>query len=68
MEHIKELRKSRGLSQEELGRIVGVERSAVSKWETGEAKPRADLLIKLAKALHCKVDDLFARKREETAH
>ena len=39
MERIRELRKLRGLSQEELARIVGVERSTVSKWETGEAKP-----------------------------
>ena len=49
MERIRELRKLRGLSQEELARIVGVERSTVSKWETGEAKPRADLFVKLAK-------------------
>lgn len=62
MERIRELRKLRGLSQEELARIVGVERSTVSKWETGEAKPRADLFVKLAKTLHCKVDDLFLRK------
>ena len=59
MERIRELRKLRGLSQEELARLVGVERSTVSKWETGEAKPRADLFVKLAKTLHCKVDDLF---------
>lgn len=60
MENIKELRKARGLSQEELACIIGTERSTISKWETGEAKPRTDLLVKLAKALRCKIDDLFA--------
>lgn len=68
MERIRELRKLRGLSQEELARIVGVERSTVSKWETGEAKPRADLFVKLAKTLHCKVDDLFLLKNVKKRH
>lgn len=34
-EYIKELRSSRGLTQEELGKIVGVQRAAVQKWESG---------------------------------
>lgn len=34
-EYIKELRTQRGISQEELGRIVGVQRAAVQKWECG---------------------------------
>lgn len=34
-EYIKELRQSKGLSQEELGKIVGVQRAAVQKWENG---------------------------------
>lgn len=34
-EYIKTLRLNKGLSQEELGRIVGVQRAAVQKWETG---------------------------------
>ena len=68
MERIRELRKLRGLSQEELARIVGVERSTVSKWETGEAKPRADLFVKLAKTLHCKVDDLFLPENMKKRH
>lgn len=35
---IRELRLEKGLSQEELGRIVGVRRAAVNKWETGQVK------------------------------
>lgn len=33
--YIKELRKSKGLTQEELGVLVGVQRAAVQKWESG---------------------------------
>jgi transcriptional regulator with XRE-family HTH domain len=33
---IRELRQAGGMSQEELGKIVGVRRAAVNKWETGE--------------------------------
>lgn len=34
-EYIKELRLSKGISQEELGKIIGVKRAAVQKWECG---------------------------------
>lgn len=59
MNGIRDYRIQHNLSQVDLARIVGVERSTVSKWETGEAKPRADMLVKLAKALNCKVDDFL---------
>lgn len=36
--YIKQLRQSRGLSQEELGKIVGVQRAAVQKWEAGKVQ------------------------------
>ena len=35
---IKKLRKERGLSQEELGALLGVQRAAVQKWECGTVK------------------------------
>lgn len=37
-EYIKSLRKAKGLSQEELGTIVGVQRAAVQKWESGKTQ------------------------------
>ena len=40
------LRKGKGLSQSELGDIVGVSNNAVSKWETGEAYPTTANIIK----------------------
>lgn len=40
----------------------------IAKWETGKANPRADLLPKLAKALGCSVDDLFAESNQKLNH
>ena len=37
-EYIKKLRQERGLSQEQLGKIVGVQRAAVQKWEAGKTQ------------------------------
>ncbi len=45
---IYELRIQKGLSQKELGAILGVSNKAVSKWETGTAIPKTETLIKLA--------------------
>lgn len=43
-----ELRKGRGISQEELADIVGVSRQAVQKWESGASRPDMDNLAALA--------------------
>ena len=44
-EKILNLRKARGWSQEELAERIGVTRQAVSRWESGAAKPDADKII-----------------------
>lgn len=45
---IKELREHKKMTQDKLGRLVGVSRSTVAKWESGENMPRARQLISLA--------------------
>ena len=46
---IRELRQARGMSQEDLGKIVGVRRAAVNKWETGKTKNlKRDVIQKLS--------------------
>ena len=40
-ERIASVRKAAGLTQEQLGELVGVSRQAVSKWESGQAVPDA---------------------------
>ena len=42
-ERIKNLRESRGLSQEGLGKILGVDRTTIVKWETGASRPTRSL-------------------------
>ena len=50
-ERLKEARKRKGLSQEQLADLVGVTRSTVAKWEIGERSPKGDHLIKLSEIL-----------------
>ena len=47
-ENIKALRKSKGLSQQELAVKVNVVRQTISKWEQGLSVPDSDLLIALS--------------------
>ena len=48
-ERIKELRQTRKISQKQLGDMLGVSDRAVSKWETGLAKPTTENMVRLAK-------------------
>jgi len=57
-EKICALRKERGLTQEQLGHMVGVSAQAVSKWEKGGA-PDVELLPVLAEKLGVTIDALF---------
>lgn len=59
------LRKGKGLSQSELGDLVGVSNKAVSKWETGEAKPAITQLIKLSKIFDVSMDDILETKEQK---
>ncbi len=58
-ENIKALRKSKGLSQQELAVKVNVVRQTVSKWEQGLSVPDSDLLIALSEALETPVSTLL---------
>lgn len=61
-----ELRKEKGLSQEELAEKLGVSRQAVSKWERSEASPDTDNLIALAKIYDLSLDELvYGKKNDE---
>ena len=63
-----ELRRKKGLSQEELSEKLGVSRQAVSKWERGEASPDTDNLIALASIYGVSLDELVFGKKEEDAN
>lgn len=57
-EKIIQARKNKGMSQEALAEKIGVSRQAVSKWETGEAKPDLDKLVALCQELELSMDQL----------
>ena len=53
------LRTEKGLSQSELGAMLGVTNKAVSRWETGRGYPDTALLLKLSEILGVTVDELL---------
>ena len=57
-----ELRTKRNLSQAELAAMLGVTNKAVSKWETGKAKPTTDSIRKLAALFNVDVGELLSMK------
>jgi len=59
-EKIRALRKANGLTQEELGRLIGVQKAAINKYETGVVvNLKRPVMSALAKALHVSPIDLF---------
>lgn len=65
-ENIKSVRKSKGLSQQELAVKLNVVRQTVSKWEQGLSVPDSDLLIALSEALETPVSTLLGETIVET--
>ena len=63
-ENIKNFRKERGLTQEELAIRVNVVRQTVSKWEKGLSVPDADMLQKISEVLEVSVSQLLGQDRE----
>ena len=59
MHNIRVLREKMGLSQQQVAEAVHVSQQAVARWESGLAKPRADLLPQLASLFNCTIDELF---------
>lgn len=57
--HLKEVRKEKGYSQQQLADEVGVSRNTISSIETGQFNPTAKLALILCIALEKKFDDLF---------
>ena len=58
-ENIKAIRKSKGLSQQELAVKLNVVRQTISKWEQGLSVPDSDMLIAISEALETPVSTLI---------
>ena len=65
-ENIKAIRKSKGLSQQELAIKLNVVRQTVSKWETGMSVPDSDMLISISEVLETPVSILLGETVVET--
>ena len=62
-EKLQELRKSRGLTQEELAEVLYVSRTAISKWESGRGYPSIDSLKGIAAYFSVTIDDLLSGEK-----
>ena len=62
-EKLQELRRERGLTQEELADILFVSRTTVSKWESGRGYPNIDSLRDISKYFSVSIDDLLSGER-----
>lgn len=59
-ENLKQIRKEKGLSQEELAELLDVSRQAVSKWEQGKGYPEVEKLLSLSQQLNVSLDGLLS--------
>lgn len=68
---LQQIRKERGMSQEQLAEVIGVSRQAISKWESGTAMPDSDNLVTISNYFGVTIDSLLkpepAEQGEQTA-
>ena len=62
-EKLKELRSSRGLTQEELAEALFVSRTAISKWESGRGYPSIDSLREISDFFSVTIDELLSGEK-----
>ena len=62
-EKLQSLRKSRGLTQEELAESLYVSRTAISKWESGRGLPSIDSLKDISQFFSISIDDLLSSEK-----
>ena len=60
---LQELRKNRGLTQEELAEALYVSRTAISKWESGRGYPNIDSLKEISNYFSISIDDLLSTEK-----
>lgn len=63
---IKIARKQKGLTQEQLAEVIGVSRSAISRWESGDMEPTIKNLAELARTLDVSSDHLLGLDESRT--
>jgi len=61
---LKDLRKERGVTQEQLAERLGVSNRSVSRWENGVTMPDFDLLIQIAKLYDVEIEEILDGERK----
>ncbi|MBR3469502.1 MAG: helix-turn-helix transcriptional regulator [Lachnospiraceae bacterium] len=67
-ENIKNYRKQKGLTQEQLAEVMGVSVGAVHKWEAGLSVPELNLIVRLADFFDASVDVLLGYQMKDNRH
>lgn len=62
---IEEIRKARGIRQEEFAKLMGVSRQTISSLETGKYNPSIFLAYKIAKFFEMTIEEVFIFDEEE---
>jgi len=62
---LEEIRKSRGMTQEELANILEVSRQTIGSLENGRYNPSIILAFKIAKFFNLTIEDIFIYEEEE---
>jgi len=63
-QRIKKLRERKGLTQKQLGELLGITREAVSRYENNKQRPRTAKIIQFARHLNTSTDYLFGLEDE----
>lgn len=62
---LKELRERYGLTQEQLGELIGVSRQAINAIETEKFEPSIWLAYDISKIFHCSIEEVFLFQESE---
>ena len=63
--NLEELRKQKGINQEDLANILKVSRQTISSLENGRYNPSILLAFKIARYFNLKIEDIFIYEEEE---
>ena len=61
---LRQLRREKGITQEELSTIINIDRSAISKWERGIYPPSTEMLNTLAKLYNITVNEIILAEKK----
>ncbi len=62
---LRELRKERGITQEQLAETLGVSNRSISRWENGNNLPDLDLLIQISEYFQVDLEEILSGERKE---